>query len=40
MLLLLFMYIFALLGMQFFAKRAVTDIDGVAVPNDEILERF
>lgn len=39
MLLLLFMYIFALLGMQFFALRSVTDIDGVVVPAEDILER-
>jgi hypothetical protein len=40
MLLLLFMYIFALLGMQFFSKRAYFDLDGVIVPADEILERI
>lgn len=36
-LLLLFMYIFALLGMQFFAMRAYADIDGVIVPSNEVL---
>jgi hypothetical protein len=40
MLLLLFMYIFALLGMQFFSKRAYTDLDDVIVPSNEILERI
>lgn len=39
-LLLLFMYIFALLGMQFFAMRAYTDLDEVIVPTEELLERF
>lgn len=39
-LLLLFMYIFALLGMQFFSMRAYTDLDDVIVPVDEILERY
>lgn len=39
-LLLLFMYIFALLGMQFFAMRAYTDLDDVIVPAEEILERM
>jgi len=39
-LLLLFMYIFALLGMQFFAKRAYTDLDDIIVPSNEILERI
>ena len=38
-LLLLFMYIFALLGMQFFSYRSWYDLDGVIVPVDEILER-
>jgi sensor histidine kinase YesM len=39
-LLLLFMYIFALLGMQFFSKRAYTDLEDIIVPADEILERI
>jgi len=38
-LLLLFMYIFALLGMQFFAMRAYTDLDDVLVPYEDLLKR-
>lgn len=38
-LLMLFMYIFALLGMQFFSHRSYFDLDEVIVPQEEVLER-
>ena len=40
MLLLLFMYIFSLLGMQFFGKYTFKDLDGQAVLKDELVERY
>ena len=40
MLLILFMYIFALLGMQFFAKMSIQDLDGEFVLREEIIERY
>jgi len=39
-LLMLFMYIFALLGMQFFAMRAYEDLDGVIVPVEDVQQRI
>lgn len=40
MLLSLFMYILALLGMEFFANRARFDLDEVIIPAEEIVERY
>jgi voltage-dependent calcium channel L type alpha-1D len=40
MLLLLFMYIFSLLGMQFFGKLAYRDLDGHTVLKNELVERY
>jgi hypothetical protein len=39
-LLTLFMYIFALLGMQFFSHRAYFDLDGKVVPYVDVMSRF
>ena len=40
MLLFLFIFIFALLGLQFFAKKSLIDKNGNLVPVGEILERY
>jgi len=39
-LLLLFMYIFSLLGMQIFANYSYVDVEGNAVLKEELYERF
>ena len=36
----MFMYIFSLFGMELFGKRAHKDIDGLIIPQDELVEIY